>query len=421
MTALAKAWHILRGDGALALLRRLGRSMAYRWGRQAGPPLPYTAEQLEKARRGLRSSRRVLLVAHELSLSGAPMMLYVLAGALRERGYDVRVAAPLDGPFRGVFETAGFDLHLAPELLREDGPLSDVGHDRGAVVANTIYAWRIIHAASARLLPSVWWIHEAAVGEEFTARFDVVAESFAVADAVVFPADATAARYRRFARRHNFTTVHYGLDAPVAAAARPPLSETTKLRVALIGSVEPRKGQDVLLKAVEELPPDVAQDIEIYLVGQPLDRGYCAEMAAAGEPLGVKFIGEMPHAQAMAYLRAMDVLVLASRDEVLPVTVLEAMALGKAVVGTRAGGVPEMIIDGKTGFLIEVNDHRALSASIVRLFRDRTLAARMGAAACVRHRKRFGLQRFGDRMTRLIRDTVEDYRPYVLKERKSRT
>jgi glycosyltransferase involved in cell wall biosynthesis len=81
-----------------------------------------------------------------------------------------------------------------------------------------------------------------------------------------------------------------------------------------------------------------------------------------------------------ALLAAIDVFVLASHEEGLPNSILEAMAAGRPVVATNVGGVAEAVVDGMTGYLVPHADARALGAAVRRLLADPAAAAAMGRA-----------------------------------------
>jgi glycosyltransferase involved in cell wall biosynthesis len=91
--------------------------------------------------------------------------------------------------------------------------------------------------------------------------------------------------------------------------------------------------------------------------------------------------------------KAFDVFVLSSITEGLGTSLLDAMACGKPVVATAAGGIPEVVADGETGILVAPRDDRALAAAIVRLLRDPAVRARMGQAGLARVRQRFSAGR----------------------------
>jgi glycosyltransferase involved in cell wall biosynthesis len=86
----------------------------------------------------------------------------------------------------------------------------------------------------------------------------------------------------------------------------------------------------------------------------------------------------------------LDVVALTSRNEGSPIALIEAMAAARPVVSTRAGGVADVVADGETGLLAEVDDHDGLAAAVVRVLQDQELARRLGASG-----RRHSLRSYG--------------------------
>lgn len=110
---------------------------------------------------------------------------------------------------------------------------------------------------------------------------------------------------------------------------------------------------------------------------------------------------DLPHIYA-----DLDALALSSDNEGTPVSVIEAMAAGCPVVATRVGGVPDLITDGETGFLVPPSDAQALAAAILRVLRDQEAAGRMGRTARAFVRQRFTTKRLITDMERLYLELV---------------
>ena len=87
---------------------------------------------------------------------------------------------------------------------------------------------------------------------------------------------------------------------------------------------------------------------------------------------------KIPHKLMPSYYSKADVLVFPSRQEGLPLSIIEAMAMKKPVVATKVGGIPELIINGKNGFLISPNDPKSLASALLKLYEDADLRKRMG-------------------------------------------
>ena len=100
-------------------------------------------------------------------------------------------------------------------------------------------------------------------------------------------------------------------------------------------------------------------------------------------------------------------LLLASRSEGTPRVVLEALCRGRAVVGARAGGIPDVVRDGETGLLVDPDDPGSIADALVRVLSDRTLAERLGAAGKdLSHAWTYTADEYADRVADLVERTV---------------
>jgi len=145
------------------------------------------------------------------------------------------------------------------------------------------------------------------------------------------------------------------------------------------GDLSREKGIDVLLSAYTDLtnPPP------LVLIGRP-----CADTPAELPP-GVVVLRNWPHEAVMhAWRHSLVALVPSVWPDPCPTVVLEAMAIGRPVIGSRIGGTPDMIVDGETGILVSPGDPGALRQAIERVLADPSLRERLGQAA-VRGSARF--------------------------------
>jgi glycosyltransferase involved in cell wall biosynthesis len=121
-----------------------------------------------------------------------------------------------------------------------------------------------------------------------------------------------------------------------------------------------------------------------------------ARVSSMGLTDRFKFLGFRNDAPRL--VQAFDVIAVPSHVEPLGNATLEAMASGRPVVGTRVGGIPEMIVDGETGLLVPAADPPALAGAISRLIQDSRLRSRMADAARARAREAFGIDVHGRRL-----------------------
>jgi glycosyltransferase involved in cell wall biosynthesis len=184
------------------------------------------------------------------------------------------------------------------------------------------------------------------------------------------------------------------LDAEAQGAPVGPLpgAEPGVFRVLVPATLARRKGQDVLLDALERCTARGALRLQVWLAGEGSKRASLEARARRAPLFGrVHLLGA--RRDVFRLMRHADAIVLPSRFEGHPLALLEAMALGRPVLATRVGGVPEIVTHERTGLLVAPEDPEALAAALVRLASDPELCARLGAAAAAYTRAEFDVRR----------------------------
>ncbi len=212
------------------------------------------------------------------------------------------------------------------------------------------------------------------------------------------------------ARTVDRRRIYNAIDVAALRAIRPALPPGP-LRVGIVGRIMPKKGQRFFLEAaaiVREKFPET----EFYIVGQATgeDRSYEEEILALSRRLGleafVKWTGYLE--EPFALMASLTVVVHAAIDpEPFGRVIIEAMALGRAVVATVLGGPAEIIEDGQSGFLVPPGDGRAIAEKIVALLEDQELAARVAAGA-LRRVEAFGVASYIRQVECAYADALRD-------------
>jgi len=214
----------------------------------------------------------------------------------------------------------------------------------------------------------------------------------AVAGCVRASAEARIGR----AARERIAVVANGVDlevleAEASRALRPePPRRAGAFHVLVPASLVPVKGHADLLAALARLPEE-GPPVEVWLAGDgPLRETLALRARAPVGPARVHLLGQ--RRDVFALMRAADAVALPSRAEGLPLAVLEALALGRPLVATAVGGIPEVVADGETGRLAAARDPDALARALDALRRDPGLRARLGRAAARAARARFDVR-----------------------------
>lgn len=353
-----------------------------------------------------RGSRDLLFVSHDLSLSGAPILLLHLAIWCKRSGIFVVAMAPEDGPLREKYEAAGVPLIIDPLITMRHESFVKFVRDFDCVLANTIRSESAVRSAYKANVPVIWWMHETLVGEHYLQTESKLRSALTLADVILVPTEATARVYRPYTTA-PVTRLSYGIPDVAGQSEQSQANVRDSLRFLVLGSIEPRKGQDVFVSAISCLSPNLQAKAQFQLFGRVMDSEFGDRVRAAASGIrNFSIESEQDHRRALETLHGIDVLVCSSRDEAMPVTILEALSLGKAIISTTVGGVPEVLTDGHDALLVSPEDPEGLAEAMGRLIRDSELVRVLGRNGRETFQNRFMLDQFGTGFRDLVEKTV---------------
>ncbi len=177
-----------------------------------------------------------------------------------------------------------------------------------------------------------------------------------------------------------------------------------------VAALVPHKGQRHLVAAAGLLHRDLP-DARVVIVGEgELRDSLTRQIKDLGLDRHVMLAGF--RADALGLMKSFDLFAMSSITEGLGSAVLEAMACGRAVVATRAGGLPEVVVDNETGLLVPPHDDPALASAIARLLRDDARRQALGQAGRARVEQEFSAER-------MVAKTVEVYATFLAARRAS--
>lgn len=191
--------------------------------------------------------------------------------------------------------------------------------------------------------------------------------------------------------------IYNGVD-PAAFATGDDRSAATELGigpdepvVGIIAALRPEKDHETFLRAAREVVAEVPT-AKFLIVGDGPMRGRIEDLVGElGLTDHVIIAGSRPDIANL--LRAMDVVVLSSHSvECFPMALLEAMAAGRPAVCTAVGGVPELVVEGETGYLVPPRDPQRLARRVIEVLSDSEARKRMGSAARDRVHTEFSLK-----------------------------
>jgi glycosyltransferase involved in cell wall biosynthesis len=178
--------------------------------------------------------------------------------------------------------------------------------------------------------------------------------------------------------------------------------------IGTIGRLEPIKNQEALITSFSRIKKDVPNSI-LFIVGDGSMRNSLEKTAAnLGLTSSIKFLGLRRDIPML--LKAMDVFVLSSYSEGLSLALLEAMASGIPVIASEVGGNPNIVTNGNTGILFDLNKPDELTNSLKQLSRDPSLRKSISANALALVNSKYSLEKMIKRYENIYREIQLGYK-----------
>lgn len=340
---------------------------------------------------------RILHVISSGGMYGAEAVILNLCGALQATGEHQGLLAVFEnsiGTNLSLHEAAlraDFESHLVPcrgqfdpsvgtrirSLVKQTN--ADVIHAHGYKA--DIYTWLAMRRMNVALVSTchTWYDNDVAV-RIYGALDRWVLRSF---DLVVAVSEQVRLRLLKAGVRDTaIRMIRNGVDVrPFAAAAHARSARNGQndgLRVGLVGRLAIEKGVDVFIQAAAKVQKELP-DIKFVVAGDGPDHDQLQQLIdQLGVHESVSLLGRTEN--MIDFYGSLDLLVSASRQEGLPVALLEGMASAAPLIATPVGAVPELVHDGQTGLMVAPGDPDALAGAIVRMLRNPELRLQLGTA-----------------------------------------
>lgn len=370
---------------------------------------------------------RVMEMIDRPGLGGGQTALLLLAEGLDRDVFEVFVCSGGEGPLsnesrrKGLsFVTVPLDKKLGLRTGRSIAALLkeleiDLLHTHGGVAG--LHGRRAARSAKTpAVVHTLHGIHYLHYRIPFLRRLYVLLERrySRVTDRLILvcQSDLRQARRHRLASETKMTVILNGADVSRTPGAEELAGQRNRLGwtpgrpvVGTVARLHRQKGVTHLLRAGQRILRAVPDSL-IVIVG---DGPQADRLKRQADRLGLGqkclFLGAQE--ETIPLMALFDVFVLPSLWEGLPFVLVEAAALGKAIVATAVDGVPEVLEDGRTGFLVPPGDPEALASAVIRLLRDRGEARRLGENARSLVPSRFPLRRMVEQTQNLYLDALE--------------
>ncbi len=354
------------------------------------------------------SGRRILLLSRDMMLGGPAIALFYAAKTLAEHGHAIVFASMEDGPLREKLLELGIpvvvDENLQIETMEETGWTAAFS----LFLCNTINFYIFLSKRDVNI-PVIWWLHDSSffydgVDKDILRSIDrrnlKVYSVGPVPEAAIkeFMPDLSVGRLL-YGVEDALKSVRFGQnDTSVAANAL----HSPVARFVTIGYIERRKGQDILINAIQALPDDIRQQAVFYMVGQNTSvMAKCIKKIIKNIPQ-VIMTGTVGREEINNILESADVMICPSREDPMPTVAAEAMMHSLPCIISDAAGTADYIKDGVNGFIFQSENVSGLAGKIKWCMENRDELPKVGIKSRYIYDNYFSMEAFEKAITDIM-------------------
>ncbi len=334
-----------------------------------------------------------------------------LAEEARMQGFPVQVFSMVNNlDMAVIFRIASYLKQQQPDLVHTHGVRANFCGRTGARLAGMKHIVTTIHSRVSMDYPTQW-------GNWFFSLVDRLSSPMAE-HLICVSHQLKMYLVQQGIPAHKMSVIHNGIDA--VPFRRFSAEDAAEIRaewniqphqkvIGAVGRLVPIKGYDVFLKAAQKVK-DRFPEAVFMIVGEGPCLDSLQELARKlkihEQVLFTGFQENIP-----AFFSMMDVFVISSFTEGGPIVLLEAMAAGVPAIATRVGGVPEVLVDQKNGFMVEPHNPESLAERIMRLLEDTDLARRFQLEAQLTLDREYTVEIVTEKTQNLYRQLLEGVLP----------
>jgi len=337
--------------------------------------------------------KRILFITHQLSKTGAPIVLLDMICFCKKLGYEILVMSMAEGELRIVLEEMGVSVILRERFLGDYEVFLKQAEAFDYVVANTLITFEAIHVLKYSNVPVIWWLHE---GRQYFEYFEKVLPDFhrlpphiQVYAVSVYVQDALQDLYGYAA-----LLLPIGVEDTYELMKK---KQDVMLKLIVSGTYSKLKGQDILAAAIRQLPSDYRDKFQLEFYGDLEMRDeevYGAVRELTEQYSNITIMPFISHDKMLQKIAEADCLIIPSRVDPLPTVAVEAMMQHVPCICSDVCGVARLLEDDRNGLVFRSEDVRDLIRQIEYILKYPEILPRLGASAREIYEKHYSYKVF---------------------------
>lgn len=363
------------------------------------------------------NQKKILVFSHELSRTGAPVVILDAVKEMISDGYYVVVVSPFDGDLRTEYEDIGvpviIDYRVAwgrcefesRACFEIDWYLDVFIKSFDLLFIGTLMGHNLIARYQNYNIPTMWWIHEGSYTLDIVSKFlpKKLNEKVKVFCGGKYVQDMLA----KYKIEYKNQELLYGVkDCDKELYCREKTHE--KIRFLIAGTIDERKGQDIVFGALGKLDKNILEKTEfIFVGGKSFGKVYDKIIKIKDKYLNVKIMDSISRDELFKLYNEIDCLLCASRDDPMPVVATEAMMFSKICLCSTGTGTSRYITDGENGFVFENENEAHLAKKITYIVEHKNAIQVVGESGRFVYEQNFSTNKFRARLKDILKKSMD--------------
>ena len=323
--------------------------------------------------------KKVLLISHDLTVTGAPLSLKGIASLLNE-DYDLTFWSMKGGPLRDFLEK---DLNISPEIVTNEQTDNFVKIAKAMsqfdfVIVNTVVCNRFASICKDFNIPYIWIIREAQNISDYQIRYPELFKTIKSCKDNIYVVSEYAAQCLQNMLNIKVKVIHNFVDDEYKNKE---IKLSDKINFTFVGTIQKIKGVDILVDAINQLPQQFKDSYSLSILGEYVDKRYKNELLEKqNNNPSVNWCGVVVGEERQKIFEETDVFVVPSLFESSSRVALEACMMGRPVIVTEDVGA-KYLVNEKTGWIVKTGDVEDLKKCIENILKNPQVLPEMGKAA----------------------------------------
>lgn len=303
-------------------------------------------------------SKSILLVTHILNFTGAPVLLFNIAIGLKKKGIKPVILSPEEGPLMKRLEEKGIDLIIDPNVFVSKDAITHYKKYCFSLCVFNTYLNAQIYLYFKDDFPSILWIHEIVTTDSLPPE---LINSLTKCNSIFVPSRITGNALAKLQVKASL--LNYPVPDKISSELLPRLSPKN-IKFGIFGTFSFRKGQDILIDSLLNLPIEVLEKANFVFCGSIKDAPIYEKVISFKEKLNNNcIVMEQIEKESTYYqlFETIDFLICPSREDPYPLVVIDALMYGVPILISDRVGQSDLIVSGVNGFVFPSGNIRALS------------------------------------------------------------